>query len=982
MSLAIKRHAITMSLLFLIGSLGACSSADAGAVYDGSMGTQGQLTGNFIVPAASGQIQGSNLFHSFSSFDVLTGESASFTGAATMQNIIARVSGGAVSTIDGLIDTATSMPQASFYFLNPAGVIFNNNASLNIGKSMYVSTADYLRMADNQQFFSTPQAGELLSTTAPTSFGFLAANAGAIQLNGAKLSVPALETFSLSAVDIQMNNASITSSAGHIDIASVASAGEVTSGAASLDVSTFSQMGDVNMSSSSLSTSGAGGGSIYIRAGQFLVNNSDLFTETNGVSAGGNMSIDVENAIFTNGSGLFGINSGTARGTDIQITASQSISFGGISPGTAPQTDLSQSGIYISAKNNTANGGNAGNLQLTAADITFEKGARIEANSLGAGNGGNVDLVASNTINFTGPNSWVEIGPQSSLFSGKTGISSFTAANINFTNGATIRAASKGLGHAGDVFLNATQKITFSGQSSEYDASGITTGTFGTVANTGNGGIISIQTVDLDLIDGAYFKADSIGSGDAGDVRIIVTGRVTVQGTNGFGSPSLIGSSTEPSTVGIPGGSAGRVQISAAELYVLDGARIVSSALSSNGESAGSAGLVDLNISGLMRVSGSNRYGEYDDTFGSAIYSRTISSGGTIAGAGHIQITAGSLELLTGGLISTSTNTVVQAGNISISSPSISIQGSASISGLLPSPDLTGLSTQPSFVPAAPTGNQASGIYAQSTHATSGGNSGNITIAASDLLMDGGVISSSSTNTGTAGDITITAARVMMDTAASMSSSSWYIGSSAGDAGWITLTLSDELRMQGGSNISTEAISSGGGEVTLNAINIIRMEQSNISSNVAFGVGNGGDIEIDPRFVILNNSNISANAFAGVGGNINIVADNFVQSIDSTVSASSLFGLSGNVSIDSPEVDVAHGLSNLPAQFLDAGKWAHKPCRARGQSSLIIQSRDGAGYILDDWQASPIIFPKEGSSIPSLESTWRDMQHHGVAWCG
>ena len=93
---------------------------------------------------------GANLFHSFGDFNVHTGESATFTGPATTQNVIGRVTGGHASDIDGTI--RSEMPKANLYLLNPAGVMFGPDASLDLKGSFAVTTADYLKHADGTRF--------------------------------------------------------------------------------------------------------------------------------------------------------------------------------------------------------------------------------------------------------------------------------------------------------------------------------------------------------------------------------------------------------------------------------------------------------------------------------------------------------------------------------------------------------------------------------------------------------------------------------------------------------------------------------------------------------------------------------------------------------------------------------------------------------------------------------------------------------------
>ena len=75
-------------------------SGRAAIVTDGSLGASGPLTGpNFAVPASLGKISGGNLFHSFSEFNIATGESATFSGPSEIQNILARVTAGGASLV-------------------------------------------------------------------------------------------------------------------------------------------------------------------------------------------------------------------------------------------------------------------------------------------------------------------------------------------------------------------------------------------------------------------------------------------------------------------------------------------------------------------------------------------------------------------------------------------------------------------------------------------------------------------------------------------------------------------------------------------------------------------------------------------------------------------------------------------------------------------------------------------------------------------
>ena len=100
---------------------------------------------------------GPNLFHSFGEFGVPTSNVANFlndSGLAT-SNVLGRVTGGNPSNIFGTIQT-TGFASANLFLMNPAGIVFGPNASLNVGGSVSFTTADYLRLADGARFNAIP----------------------------------------------------------------------------------------------------------------------------------------------------------------------------------------------------------------------------------------------------------------------------------------------------------------------------------------------------------------------------------------------------------------------------------------------------------------------------------------------------------------------------------------------------------------------------------------------------------------------------------------------------------------------------------------------------------------------------------------------------------------------------------------------------------------------------------------------------------
>ncbi len=181
-SLSLRASCVAAGLWLSVWS----GTAQAQVTTDGSVGAVVTQNGTAItIPQSLGltNASGTTVLHSFSQFDINSTQTVTFQGSSSLTAIIARITSGASSSIDGTI-TSTA-PNAALFLINPNGFVFGPNALLNVPGSLYISTADKLNFADGTAIAMTATPVGTLSTASIASFGFLGAGTGNITMNGA-----------------------------------------------------------------------------------------------------------------------------------------------------------------------------------------------------------------------------------------------------------------------------------------------------------------------------------------------------------------------------------------------------------------------------------------------------------------------------------------------------------------------------------------------------------------------------------------------------------------------------------------------------------------------------------------------------------------------------------------------------------------------------------------------------------------------------
>jgi filamentous hemagglutinin family protein len=826
-----------LTIVLLIISL----SINAEITTDGSLGSHANLPGpDYLIGADLGQQMGSNLFHSFQEFNLNSLESATFSGPNNVQNILSRVTGGNPSNIDGLI--RSTIPNANFYFLNPYGIVFGENARLDVQGSFHASTADYLRLGENGRFDARNPSDSLLTVAPIESFGFLDNSHGKIEVNGraaldlesgtprALLQVPEGKSISLIGGEIHFSQgvdelplerldegspeefqarqyrnqrfSQLYAPSGYVNLASIRQAGKIALTKNGIH-STATQGGHIQLEQESyISSTGESGGNVFIRAGQFMMDNSTIYARTLGTQDGGVVDIQADNIELTQETRIQGGTENLGDGTGIQLSATESINLSNNS-----QLNTN-SGDYLKFNQQL---GDAGHIHLQAKDIELNgynsnRGA-IDINTYGTGQGGDLHISAENSLNIIEFQIQIETWGDDAQ-AGQAGDIYLRANTLNVEQGSWVRTIGDGA-DSGQLVVQAG--TIYLGKQNGDDISYL-----GTEGIGGNAGQVIIQADDILLEDGAQIGSFNYGNANAGHIDIQLTGNLTIRGASDTGYQTGIFSSVWPDEENASGGNAGNINISAKEMRVESGGMIDADTVASHSTSSGKAGNVTLKIKNTLVLSGVNPYGEHVDGFGSMISAR--SQGENAGSAGNIHIQAGSVSILDGALLEIGTNNNSHGGNVQIQADQqITIHGDAT-QILLNDPEEAQLDYLSAVNPK--TYNQStSGIYARSTSpAENSGDSGKIELTTPSLrLSNQGQISTASQGGGKAGQIILNVEKLILSDNALIRSNSDLSNQFAFD----TISARDNTVIDSGTVVKTNDIGNGKATYQINLGNTL-----------------------------------------------------------------------------------------------------------------------------------------------------------------
>ena len=890
-----------------------------------------------------GALRDRNLFHSFKEFNINNGQSVYFSNPSGIENILTRVTGGNASNILGTLGVDGA---ANLFLINPNGIIFGENARLDVQGSFVGSTANGVQFGEQGVFSATnPEAPPLL-TVNPNALFFnqIQANGGitnksqgsaGINPEGNEttgLRVPDGKSLLLVGGNINLDGGRLRAYEGNIELASVAAPGtiglDISGDTFRLNVPEDVERGDISLVNESvISVFGKFGGNLVINARNFEISDSFIFAGTlqkegNPDAQAGDININATDSILLTDDALID-NSVYSQGNagDIFLQASNSVSL----VDSIIANDIEPGGV-----------GKGGNINITAGSLSLTDGSQIQAIldnadveknlSGGQGNAGNININVRDAVTIAGIKDGFNSDISSSVGIGAVGNAgdiNINADSFSLAGGSEINAKTLGQGNAGNITVNARQNISLDGSGNAT----LNDGSNGTISTriissvnpeaVGNSGNIQLNTGTLSATNGAVISNGIDGKGDAGN--IIINARDTVNLVD-----NIIANTIEAGGIG----NGGNINITAGSLSLTDSSEIQAFLRDANVEKnlpggQGNAGNININVRDAVTIAG------IKDGRASTISS--FVGIGAVGNAGDINISTGSLSLAEGSEINAKTRGQGNAGNITVNArQNISLDGSGDV--ILTDGSNGNISTRIiSFVNPEAVGNagdiqlntgtlSVTNEAAITSSAAGKGDAGNITINAKDTVtFDTGGYASGTVATDTmanGGDIQVTTGTLTLTNGGQLSSN--VLGQ--GNAGNIFVEARDSIKLDG-------VVSSG---------------ISGIQSSLLTGsVGKGGDIQITTGLLsVTNGAAISATTDGqGDAGNITINAsdkvifDSFdsnnglISEVSSTVGSNGV-GNGGDIGITTGELllknggsisSINFGKGNAGNIFLDVG---------------------------------------------------------------
>jgi len=894
-----------------------------------------------LINIGGGAIRGANLFHSFTEFNVGGRQQVYFANPTGIENILSRITGTDPSEILGTLGVNG---RANLFLLNPNGILFGQNARLDIVGSFVATTADRFSFNNELEFSAVdPDLPPLLTVTLNpgvqlgtnvasgtiTSRGHLTAGqdlsliAHTLNLSGQLRAGRMLTLRALDSVWIRdrSNQPFLASAGGDLWV-----------------------QGDRQVNIFALNHPNSGfwaGENLVLRSANsiqadayYTAGNDFQIEQLNGQL--GSLTSPYDPVIRANGNVSFS----RYTGASLHIFAGGAVTIGSVEiTGADAANSINQTVVLSDGSTLQINGATQPTLDIRAG--TTAVGTPLGVT--GSPSPTDLDSSASTSANITideiilnQPNGLIFLTNQyqpNNSFNGAIEIGRIDA--IAPTGGSSLT-----LDGRGEIILNDI-----------VDVSGLDLAT-GFI--TGNGGDVTfLASGDIRLNEGAAIFSDGLLGGD---IRLNSEGAIAIRGigdsttfaiaSNTFtdvagansGDIEITARSLSSSNAGnisaitFGDGNAGNITISTDDFVSLNNSEIVSvvelGATGSGGDISVSGRSLSLsNLSALLALTAdSGAAGNVNLTISEATslndsqVASFVSPGATGAG-GNLNLRTQSLSVTNGAQVNANTLGLGDAGQVSINAT-----GSIALDGISSNGTVSGVFSNV-FNERDNTGNIIG---------LTEGNGGNVDITARSLsILNGAQINASTEGIGNAGNIDLDANSVLITGTGfdsfqnlfspsaivsevlfdadgvggniSLSANTLEVSNSGrisastdgfGNAGSLNLDITNSVTLTGATSglfADTIAGSSGnGGSIFLNSRQVLIQDGASIAVG-SEGFGVGGNIQIDGNSLVLNNRGlISAQTASTTGGNIILtLADTVVLRRESEISTTAGTAQSG-----------------------------------------------------------------------------------------
>ena len=550
-----------------------------------------------------GAIRGENLFHSFEKFGIPEGMEVYFANPKNITNIFSRITGNNISEISGTLGVEGP---ANLFLINPNGIVFGENARIDVGGSFIATTAEKIHFEDGKVLNVRSREKPLLTWNAPIGLG-LEKTSGEIVVRGEgnnilftslrtfveddnlplqKIEASTGEGFALLGNNVRFEGGVLDILAKIIDIGSVQQGKVGLSILPSLKLD-YSQVDKFN--------------NISLIDFALIDIDGSINTETN---INGNF-IDLQNGSLILTSDL---GSNPQKAAELNVNAQQQLLLRGATTNNPPSNE----GLYRGTSGIVSQ-----NTNINTSQLILESGGGIGA-TFQEGVDGKVKINSSDSIRIAG---FIPLNPTLGFSSiginttnnESSGSIDIATKNLSIVEGGSIISTAINSSNSGEIRVKA-DSITIEGILKEgnlISLSSIASSAFG----LGNSGSIDIITNNLTVLNGGAISTSSFSNATAGNINIVAKNSINIdsfleknfiiQSDIAFSTIGSLVSQIEPEIIEripgflrsegeLPTGNAGNISLTTNSLTISDRASVTV-----QNDGAGNAGSIEIDANSI-----------------------------------------------------------------------------------------------------------------------------------------------------------------------------------------------------------------------------------------------------------------------------------------------------------------------------------------------------------------------------------------------